>query len=471
MTANLMETQLQTSRPRSAGASASEGPTVLILGGNPDAPNLGVAALGIAAVKGTLLACPGAKIVVQAVSTRPTVEVPVAGRVLAAEGSNIHYARSWKDRNGSRRLEVLTGLSRWLPGPGRRWLRKCNRVLEQWGRADVVMDVSGGDSFAELYGPRRFNQHKALKRLALRTGKPLVLLPQTYGPFQSPSVIAEVREILTRSALAATRDVTGVQELEKLFGAGVAQSVRTCPDMAFFLDPAPVPEVREPAVVRPGPGWTLIGLNLSALLWSGGEQFGLKADYRGLVRGIAEWAAGRRNTRLVLIPHVVALEAREGSPTNLEWLNQQSDTAACREAMEWLGSEFAGRVACLGGPYGAAQTKHLIGKCDFMIGARMHACIGAVSQCVPAATLAYSKKAAGVMGQAGVADTVIDLRECSLSDCIAQIDAVFVRREEVRARLEGCIPEIQKRIEAFFTRDVAEVLGRLAGAKRAGRGG
>lgn len=471
MTANLMETQLRASRPRSAEASAGDGPTVLILGGNPDAPNLGVAALGIAAVKGTMLACPGAKIVVQAVSTRPTVEVPVGGRVLAAEGSNIHYARSWKDRNGSRRLEVLTGLSRWLPGPGRRWLRKSNRVLEQWGRADVVMDVSGGDSFAELYGPRRFSQHKALKRLVLRTGKPLILLPQTYGPFQSPSVIAEVREILTRCALAATRDVTGVQELEKLFGAGVAQSVRTCPDMAFFLDPVPVPEGREPAVVRPGAGWTVIGLNLSALLWSRGELFGLKADYRSLVRGIVEWAAGRRNTRVVLIPHVVALEAHEGAPANLEWLNQQSDTTACREAMESLGSEFAGRVACLGGPYGAAQTKHLIGKCDFMIGARMHACIGAVSQCVPAATLAYSKKAAGVMGQAGVADTVVDLRECSLGDCIAQIDAIFARREEVRARLEGCIPEIQRRIEAFFTRDVAEVLGRLAGARRAGRGG
>jgi polysaccharide pyruvyl transferase WcaK-like protein len=330
------------------------------------------------------------------------------------------------------------------------------------------MDVSGGDSFAELYGPRRFSQHKALKQLALRTGKPLILLPQTFGPFQSPSVIAEVREILTRSALAATRDVTGVQELEKLFGAGVAQSVRTCPDMAFFLDPVPVPEGREPAVARPGPGWTLIGLNLSALLWSGVDRFGLRVDYRELVRGIAEWAAGRRNTRLVLIPHVVALEAHEGAPANLEGLNQQSDTVACREAMGWLGGEFAGRVVCLDGPYGAAQTKHLIGRCDFMIGARMHACIGAVSQCVPAATLAYSKKAAGVMGQAGVSDTVVDLRECSLGDCIAQVDAIFARRHEVRARLEGCIPEVQRRIEAFFTRDVAEVLGRLAGAGRGG---
>jgi len=42
----------------------------------------------------------------------------------------------------------------------------------------------------------------------------------------------------------------------------------------------------------------------------------------------------------------------------------------------------------IGWPYGPSETKFLIGHCDFFVGARMHACIAAVSQYVPAVTLA-----------------------------------------------------------------------------------
>ena len=87
------------------------------------------------------------------------------------------------------------------------------------------------------------------------------------------------------------------------------------------------------------------------------------------------------------------------------------------------------------GQYDAAETKYLIGQCDFFIGARMHACIAAVSQSIPAVTLAYSKKAAGVMGLVNAADTVADLRQLDLDECLAKVAAVDADREACRARL------------------------------------
>ena len=58
-----------------------------------------------------------------------------------------------------------------------------NPVVRTVADSDLVLDVSGGDSFTDLYGAARFRQIIAPKQIALATGRPLVLLPQTYGPF------------------------------------------------------------------------------------------------------------------------------------------------------------------------------------------------------------------------------------------------------------------------------------------------
>ena len=50
-------------------------------------------------------------------------------------------------------------------------------------RADLVSDIGGGDSFTDLYGPRRAIVLSFVKLLALLLGRPLILSPQTIGPF------------------------------------------------------------------------------------------------------------------------------------------------------------------------------------------------------------------------------------------------------------------------------------------------
>jgi hypothetical protein len=55
----------------------------------------------------------------------------------------------------------------------------------------AVLDISGGDSFTDLYGPRRFRAMILTKRMALNAGVPLILLPQKLGPFRDPAVRTE----------------------------------------------------------------------------------------------------------------------------------------------------------------------------------------------------------------------------------------------------------------------------------------
>jgi polysaccharide pyruvyl transferase WcaK-like protein len=59
----------------------------------------------------------------------------------------------------------------------------------------------------------------------------------------------------------------------------------------------------------------------------------------------------------------------------------------------------------------------------------MHACIAALSQCVPALGLAYSNKFSGVFETIGVGSLVIDLRAHPSGSIIETVARVFDRRK------------------------------------------
>ena len=48
---------------------------------------------------------------------------------------------------------------------------------------DLVVDTRAGDSFADIYGLRRLVTHSLLARMATTVGTPVVMAPQTIGPF------------------------------------------------------------------------------------------------------------------------------------------------------------------------------------------------------------------------------------------------------------------------------------------------
>src|SRR5690606_7878378 len=114
-----------------------------------------------------------------------------------------------------------------LGNPGARLLRE----------ASAVLDVSGGDSFADLYGDKRFRTVARPKQLALAARRPLVLLPQTYGPFRSPRVRAQASRLLRGAAQVWARDRRSKEVADELLGSATA---RLGVDMAFGLPTTPM---------------------------------------------------------------------------------------------------------------------------------------------------------------------------------------------------------------------------------------
>lgn len=275
---------------------------------------------------------------------------------------------------------------------------------------DVVIDISGGDSFTDIYGKPRLRRIFAMKFLTHLARRPLVVAPQTIGPFTRPLSRLLARMTLNRSAIVATRDRLSTEAARVL---GVRRPVIEASDVALRLPYTPPPP-------RDG-GPPRVGLNVSGLLMRGGytrqNEFGLRMDYPGLIRSlIRRFQAHPDQPELHLIGHVV---------THVDRHLSEDDYAACAA----LADEFPGTVLAPRFPSPSAAKSYIAGM-DFFMGARMHACIAALSSGVAVAPMAYSRKFTGMFGSLGYDQTV----DCTSLEA-GEAEARIVMMYEDRARL------------------------------------
>jgi len=328
----------------------------------------------------------------------------------------------------------------------------------------AVLDVSGGDSFTELYGADRFRTVTLPKRIALEAGRRLILLPQTYGPFSTAAATSTARDIVRRAEFAWARDTESFDQLRALLG-GAYDPARhhSGVDMAFGL-PASAP-ARVPA--GEWAGWLaehprtqpIIGFNVSGLLYNdpdaAASRFGLRADYRTAVLAALRTLLASTDARIILVPHVVV--GRRDS---------ECDLAACASVEAALGS-CGGRVSLLDGSLDAAELKWVIGRTDWFCGTRMHATIAGLSSGVPTVALAYSMKTQGVFETCGQGEEVVDLRACDSVEINERIVNGWRRRDGTRRALADAIPAIRDRAESQMDA-IAAAVGRSNGAAARG---
>jgi polysaccharide pyruvyl transferase WcaK-like protein len=418
-----------------------------LLGCEVDAGNFGVAALGYSLVRWLREAEPDCEITFQVPGrTEPLrLETPDGGLELGS--LPLHYSKALRDRFGTRRYRKLRAFERTLPARIRSRVSLGSRQLASLAEADVAIDVSAGDSFTEIYGPFGFDMQCAIKEFVLDLGLPLVLSPQTIGPFVTDEGRHRARRILERSALVATRDAFGLDELRVLMGGELDERFHLCPDMAFGLEPVgswAANTSRNGSTRRP-----LIGVNVSGLLYGQPDRFGIKSDHAELIRRIIEMFLEETDSQILLVPHV-----------------RTEDENACEEAARSIPIWGADRVSVLRGSGSAPQVKQVIGCCDFFVGARMHACIAALSQSVPTAALAYSKKVAGVMGKLGVPEATVELRSLGIPEALDSIHALYEDRVRLRHTLGTCLPVVQDELRDFFRNKLPEALEKRCVAVR-----
>lgn len=304
-------------------------------------------------------------------------------------------------------------------------------VLEAIRNADAMLDVSGGDSFTDLYGPARFDQIVKPKLMALTEGVPLILLPQTYGPFRFERNRQLATDIIARASLAYARDADSFEYMKELLGPRFDPAKhRLGVDLAFGLPCDPATDVE--------PGYA--GINVSGLLWNDAiaskERFSLKADYKAVLTGLCEHILKQFNSRVHLVPHV----RPDGCGEN--------DLVACRALKQALPAIYQNRISIEEKANTPTELKGVIAKASWFTGARMHATIAALSTNTPVANMAYSKKARGVFDRCGMVDQVFDMRALSTEHMLSGLAASYDSRKMLRPVLARQMPFV-KRAWAF----------------------
>jgi polysaccharide pyruvyl transferase WcaK-like protein len=416
--------------------------SIILLGVSFDTGNLGVSALAWSSIKLILYRWPEAEVCVFGAGRQPGVySFANEGRVTDIRLWPVRYTpRVWV-QNHIFWIWFYIRLIRFLPFL-RKNFERCQTTLAALLRADMFCDITAGDSFSDIYGMQRLIRGYLLKRVCQLTGKPFIMLPQTYGPFKSSMSRILSRKILNQAEMIYSRDQEGLAVVEGLIGK--SDKTELCPDVAFVLD-AIRPDTAQTKKIEhlKANGKQLIGLNISGLLYNGGytqnNMFGLACDYPLLVKNIVSYFAQQENHCVLLVPHVVP-----------EDFAVENDYDACKKVFQSLLPDEQQRVIVLDCDYDQNQIKYLIGLCDFFMGARMHATIAALSQCIPAVGMAYSRKFAGVFDTAGVADCVIDMRQLDEEQILKRNEGLYRAKEDTRRQLTKMIPAVKKKVLSIF---------------------
>ena len=267
--------------------------------------------------------------------------------------------------------------------PVESFLGLCHRPHKVFGtfsalkECDLFIDLTQGDSFADIYGDSVFNKNANGKLLVEKVlKKPLILGPQTYGPYQNKKNKEKAKRAIDKAALVIARDEASMQYV-KYF---TDKEVYTTTDLAFILPYKSGGLNRSTTVEHTTTSEHFniaVGVNVSGLLSKNKlettpTEFHLKTDYDAYIEALLSWLINA-DYNVSIIPHVVA----------------------DYEYGRLIAEKFP-RVKLVEMYQNPMDIKSKISEFDIFIGARMHATIGAFSSGVATIPTAYSRKFNGL---------------------------------------------------------------------------
>lgn len=332
--------------------------------------------------------------------------------------------------------------------------------LRHYRDADIIIHL-GGDLYSDDKGLTTVVEHSKEILMGIMLRKPVVIYAESLGPFRGRLTSWLARLTLNRVSLITVRENISKENILKI--KVVRPPIYVAADPAFLLEPEPSERVK--AILcklgydgaRP-----LIGLaitediwmkalprsyNRAKFLYSIGQfilperllsfvfnsKIGQKKRLK-VIDYVAEVGASITNYLVEQLNATVILIPNSTSPIfDIDEINRRIfELAKNKNRVRVI--EFA---SC-----SARETKGIIGNCDLFIGSKMHACIAAWSQGVPAIAMASSHKYYGVAHSIGQERCVCE--PVAMSEIFDKIQEAYARRQEIRKELQSKIPAMRQ---------------------------
>lgn len=374
-----------------------------IIWANLDSPNLGVSALAYSSI-----------VIFEEIARRNNLEFEyilwggkTQERDVLINSKNLHI-KECRYFLGGDNLRYLKNFVR------RPWTYFDYRHILSLKKCDILVDTGEGDSYADIYGIERFRNFNFIKIVFYKSKIPYILLPQTIGPFKCMEAQIKAKKSLESVSAVIARDQQSFIFCKQLApNTNLLKSI----DMAFFL---PYNKMEISGHLNK----IKIGINVSGLLWHGGytgdNQFGLKDNYSQSIILLLDNLMKMEDVDVHLIGHVVS-----------DRVSDDEDSHVLKELIKHypmftLAPSFKTPV----------EAKSYIASMDFFAGARMHACIAAISSCVPVVPMAYSRKFNGLFIETLGYSTMIDLKTDDRKNIIDKFNKALSRRNLLKDEIK-----------------------------------
>lgn len=338
---------------------------------------------------------------------------------------------------GEDEAEVFVVDGKALLSPGGCW-----RIIAQ---QDCILDIGAGDSFAEIYGFKRFFFLWWTKMIAYIRRVPLLLSPQTIGPFTRWPYTQLAGFASTKARAVLARDP---QSLEALARIAPRARGKLAVDVAFALPYADRRANQSGARTR-------VGVNVSGLLFheaeSGRNRFGLDVDYALLMRRFVSDLTERSDIDVHLVAH--AIDASGGREPAVD----DDDRVADQLAQEFPTTI---RVPSFRGP---SEAKSYISSLDFLVAGRMHACIAAFSAGVPVVPVAYSRKFSGLFGMLGY-DSMVPVKGLDTEQAAEFLHDCLDRKAELESEMKRGMMQVEALLDVYRS-ELRALLASLRGER------
>jgi polysaccharide pyruvyl transferase WcaK-like protein len=121
-------------------------------------------------------------------------------------------------------------------------------------KISCVAALNGGDGFSDIYGKYLFQARNPYSYIAMKANAPLIMMPQTIGPFKEKDNLEEAQRILKYASKVYVRDNMFIKELDAM---GIKYELTK--DLSAYMKPE-----EWNIDIRPNS----IGINVSGLAYS-----------------------------------------------------------------------------------------------------------------------------------------------------------------------------------------------------------
>lgn len=263
-----------------------------------------------------------------------------------------------------------------------------------------VAAINGGDGFSDIYSTVTFFSRLYETNIAMKRNIPVIILPQTIGPFKEESNRIIANRILQYATRIYVRDDKFIKELNSM---GLKYEMTK--DLSAYMKPQSFDIDIKPNAV---------GLNVSGLTYSNTFRTlsGQFTSYPYLMKAIIRYFQSQ-NVPIYLIPHSYNYNNPEDS---------NDDLLAIRDLYAKLDNKS--NVHVVDRDMISPQVKYVISQMSFFIGTRMHANFAAIYTKVPLFGLAYSYKFQGAFEANGLFDSTAMINNITEKECDAIVEKI-----------------------------------------------